>query len=256
MLAALRVDAVAFGGLRVTVADVAALGALAAILLALARGRRMRPRLQTGGGTGVFLLLLPGLVLFVLAVAAARLLSPILRLLELAARPGKAVCSRRAALTRARAGEVSLTVVFFVLSVGIAVFAFAYRDTLVQGEHEQAQCAVPAPCVPWRGPWEARHDPAGGDGEVAPRARQVVRESGYVSGNHGRDFTLLALPARSLVDRRLARRLLVAVARGARTPAAAGKHAVTSRDPLPAAAPTLTLPFTTTGDQVGLTAII
>ncbi|MDX6442436.1 MAG: hypothetical protein QOE43_2165, partial [Gaiellaceae bacterium] len=118
MLAALRVDALAFGGLRITIADVAALGALAAILLALARGKADATALQAGGGTGVFLLLLPGLVLFVLAVAAARLLSPVLRLLELAAR--RATPSVRVALlSLARApGEVSLTVVFFVLSVG------------------------------------------------------------------------------------------------------------------------------------------
>src|SRR5207302_1930793 len=83
--AAVRVDAVAFGGLRITVADVAALGALAAILLALARGKADATALQAGGGTGVFLLVLPGIVLFVLAVAAARLLSPALSLLELAA---------------------------------------------------------------------------------------------------------------------------------------------------------------------------
>ena len=53
-------------------------------------------RLQSGGGTGVFLLLLPGLVLFVLAVAAARLLTPALRLLELGARratPGCRACA-------------------------------------------------------------------------------------------------------------------------------------------------------------------
>ena len=68
MLAALRVDSVSFGGLRVTVADVAALGALAAILLALARGKADATALQGSGGTGVYLLLLPGLVLFVLAV--------------------------------------------------------------------------------------------------------------------------------------------------------------------------------------------
>ena len=55
---------------------------------------------------------------------------------------------RVALLSLARApGEVALTVVFFVLSVGIAVFAFAYRATLVQGEHQQASFAVPAPYV-------------------------------------------------------------------------------------------------------------
>ena len=232
MLAALRVDAVAFGGLRVTVADVAALGALAAILLALARGKADATALQAGGGTGVFLLLLPGLVLFVLAVAAARLLSPILRLLELAARRARPSV-RVALLSLARApGEVSLTVVFFVLSVGIAVFAIAYRDTLVQGEREQARYAVPAPFVLSEDLGKLVTIQQAGMVKW-PGARQVVRESGYVSGKpRPRLHAARSACAIARVDRRLARRLLVAVARGARTPAAAGKHAVTSRDPL------------------------
>ena len=51
-------------------------------------------------------------------------------------------------LSLARApGEVALAVVFFVLSIGIAVFAFAYRATLVQGEVDQARYAVPAPYI-------------------------------------------------------------------------------------------------------------
>ena len=59
MLAALRTDAIAFGGVKLTVADVAALGALGAVLLALARGKADANALA-GGGTGVVLLLLPG----------------------------------------------------------------------------------------------------------------------------------------------------------------------------------------------------
>jgi hypothetical protein len=256
MLAALRVDSVAFGGLRITVADAAALGALAAILLALARGKADATALQGSGGTGVYLLLLPGLVLFVLAVVVARLLAPALRLLELAAR--RATPSVRIALlSLARApGEVSLTVVFFVLSIGIAVFAIAYRGTLVQGQHEQARYAVPAPFVLsedlgrlvtiQQAPLPARY-----------RTTQVLRDSGSVTGNHGRDFTLLALPAHALASidgwrpdfsskspAELARLL-----QPAGTPALRGIR-------LAAGARTLTLPFTTTGDRVGLTAVV
>src|SRR5205085_6523391 len=85
--------------------------------------------------------------LFVLAVATARLLAPILRALEWGSR-GASPTVRVALLSLARSpGEVVLTVVFFVLSVGVAVFAFAYRATLVQGEREQARYAVPAPYV-------------------------------------------------------------------------------------------------------------
>jgi hypothetical protein len=145
MLAALRADSVSFGGFRLGVADVAALGALAAVLLALARGKADASVLEQQGGTGVLLLLLPALVLFVLGVVAARLLAPTLRMLEWAARRATAPV-RVALLSLARSpGEVLLTVVFFVVSVGIAVFAIAYRATLVQGEREQALYAVPAP---------------------------------------------------------------------------------------------------------------
>jgi hypothetical protein len=88
-------------------------------------------------------------------------------------------------------------------------------------------------------------------------ATPVDRESGFVSGNHGRDFTLLAMPARSLAaidgwrsdfssqsPAELGRLLQPAT-----TPALRGIR-------LPAAARTFTLPFTTTGDRVGLTAIV
>ena len=217
MLAALRVDSVAFGGLRITVADAAALGALAAILLALARGKADASALEASGGTGVLLLLLPGLVLFVLAVAAARLVAPCLRVLEWAAR--RATPSVRVALlSLARSpGEVLLTVVFFVLSVGIAVFAIAYRATLVQGEREQARYAVPAPYVLQEDLGASRHGAAGAACRRAtPRRRSFAIR---VRQRHAAAATSrsLALPARcARAHRRLALGLLVADARRAR----------------------------------------
>ncbi len=256
MLTALRVDAVTFGGLRVTVADVAALGALAAILLALARGKADASSLQSSGGTGVLLLLLPGLVLFVLAVFVARLLSPTLRLLELVARRASPSV-RVALLSLARSpGEVSLTVVFFVLSIGIAVFAIAYRGTLVQGEREQARYAVPAPFVLSEDLGKlVTIQEAGLPSRY--HATEVVRSSGYVNGSNGRDFTLLALPAQSLGS-----------IGGWRSDFSSRRPAELGRLLQPAATPalrgirlsrhgtTLTLPFTTTGDRLGITAIV
>src|SRR5205085_1667198 len=88
ILVVLRADSIAFGGLRLTAADAAALGALAAVLLALARGKADTSALAGTGGTGVFVLLLPVLLLFVLAVAAARVLAPLLPVLARAGRPG------------------------------------------------------------------------------------------------------------------------------------------------------------------------
>jgi hypothetical protein len=196
MLVALRADPIAFAGHRFTVADAAALGALAAVLLALARGKADTSTLQTSG-TGLFLLLLPALVLFVLAVVAARLLAPVFRGLEWSARRASPSI-RVALLSLARApGEVALTVVFFVLTIGIAVFAIAYRATLLQGERDQARYAVPAPFVLTEdlGKLVTVQQALPGGGGTP-----VLRDSGYVSATRGVDFTLLALPHAALAS--------------------------------------------------------
>ena len=194
VLAAVRLERIAFGGLTVTAADVAALGALAAVLLALARGKTDTTTLASNGGAGVFLLLLPGLVLFVLAVVAARLLSPVLRVLVWMRRRGPA-SARLAFLSLARSpGRVLLSVVFFVLSVGVALFAFSYRATLQRGEVEQARYAVPAPYV-----LQEDLNRLVTIQQAAPHVgTPVLRDDGYVSANRGIDFTLLALPAAAI----------------------------------------------------------
>lgn len=253
MLVALRADAIAFGGVRFTAADAAALGALAAVLLALARGRADTSTLQTSG-TGLFLLLLPALVLFVLAVVAARLLAPLFRCLEWSARRAGPTI-RVALLSLARApGEVALTVVFFVLSIGIAVFAIAYRATLVQGERDQARFAVPAPYVLTEDLAKlvtVQQALPGGGGTP------VLRDSGYVSGTNGADFTLLALPHAALATidgwrpdfSSSSPDELAALLRPTATP-----RLRTIRRLGPAA--TATFPFTTTGDKVGVSVVV
>jgi hypothetical protein len=253
MLVALRTDAIAFGGLRLTAADAAALGALAAVLLALARGKADTSSLSSSG-TGVLLLLLPALVLFVLAVGAARLLAPLLRAIEWSAR--RATPSVRVALlSLARApGEVALTVVFFVLSVGIAVFAFAYRATLVQGEHQQASYAVPAPYVLSEDLTKLVTIQQALPGDSGT---PVLRDSGYVSGTRGRDFTLLALPAHSLsaIDgwrsdfSQSSPSDLATLLRPPTTPRLSTIARLGT-------APTATFPVTITGDKVGVTAVV
>ena len=249
MLAALRLEKIAFDGVTLTAADVAALGALAAILLALARGKTDTSTLASGGGTGVVLLLLPGLVLFVLAVVAARVLAPLLRALEWAGRRSPPPV-RLALLSLARSpGRVLLSVVFFVLSVGVALFAFSYRATLQRGETEQARYAVPAPFVLQEDLTKLITVQ-----QAAPHlGTPVLRDSGFVTANRGIDFTLLALPAAeipradgwrsdfsSLSPRALARALAPPV-----TPRLRGFD-------LPADATHLTVPLTITGDRVGI----
>jgi len=141
-----------------------------------------------------------------------------------------------------------------VLSVGIAVFAIAYRATLVQGEREQAHFAVPAPFILQEDLGRlVTVQEAGLPKRYA--ATPVVRDSGSVSGNGGRDFTLVALPSKALA------RIdgwrpdfspqtpaeLGALLRPTATPRLLGIRLTGTR---------LTLPFTTTGDRVGLTAIV
>ena len=253
MLIALRADGIAFGGLRVTVADVAALGALAAVLLALARGKADTSSLQEGG-TGAVLLLLPALVLFVLAVVTARLLGPLLRGLEWLARRS-APSLRVPVLSLARSpGDVALTVVFFVLSVGIGIFAFAYRATLLQGERQQARYAVPAPYVLSEDLTKLvtiqQALPRGG-------GTPVLRDTGYTRGTHGRDFTLVALPRRALarIDgwrsdfSSQTPSQLAALLRPSQPPRLETIRRLGD-------APTATFAFTTTGGRVGVSAVV
>jgi hypothetical protein len=144
LLAALRAPAARIGGASVSLVDMAALGALLAIGVGLARGAADASALADGSGTGAFLLLLPALVAFVAAVACARLLAPLLRLLERAGRRGP-LAARLAALSLARRpGHATTAVSFLAVSLGLALFAVTYRSTLAAGQRDQAAFAVPA----------------------------------------------------------------------------------------------------------------
>ena len=143
----LAIRPLALGGLSLTPLDVAALGAVAVVAVALARGAADTSALLAGNGTGVVLLLLPVLVAFAAAVAVSRLLPPVLRLLENAV-PRKALSLRLASLALARRpGYAAVAVGFVVVSVGFALFAETYRSTLVRGQRDQAAFAVPAEYV-------------------------------------------------------------------------------------------------------------
>lgn len=147
LFAALRAPAMRIGGTSVSAVDMAALGALLAIGVGLARGDADASSLAGGGGTGVFLLLLPALVTFVASVACARLLAPALRGLERAGRRGP-LAARLAALSLARRpGHATVAVAFLVVSLGLALFAVVYRSTLAAGQRDQAAYAVPADYV-------------------------------------------------------------------------------------------------------------
>ena len=198
LVLARRSPDLAFGGVSFTVVDALALGALVAIVLGALRGETDASALAQGGGTGVFLLLLPGLVVFVAAVAAARLLYPTLRLLERLARSAS-LPVRLAATSLARSpGRAAIVVTFLVASFALALFASAYRSTLAQGQDDEAAYAVPRDALARESldnlvPVLAAAPPSAYRrlGNAAP----VLRLSGDVSGlTTSQGLTLLGIP--------------------------------------------------------------
>jgi hypothetical protein len=134
-------------GLALSPLDVAAVAALAAVGLALARGQADADALLRERGTGVLLVLLPGLVAFAFAVAVARALPPLLRALERAI-PSSQTSLRIATATLARnPGAAAAAAAFLVVSLGLSLFAGLYRSTLERGQRDQAAFAVPADFV-------------------------------------------------------------------------------------------------------------
>ena len=199
----LVVSPVRVGGLSLSPLDVAALGAALAVVVALARGAANASELLAAKGTGLVLLLLPALVGFAAAVAVARLLPPSLRVLERAV-PQSALSLRLAALGLARRpGYASIAVAFVVVSVGFALFASAYRSTLITGQRQEAAFAVPADqvvredlsqLIPVRSvvtPAVAR--------SLGARVTPVTRVAGNLAGANVTGITVLGLPRPALV---------------------------------------------------------
>jgi hypothetical protein len=181
--------------------DVAALGALATISLALARGVPDVDSLAQGRGTGWTLFALPLLIAFVAAVAAARLFRPMARLLELATR-GRSVPARLAALSLARHPAQSIAASTFLLaSVGLAVFSLAYRATLVRGQDDHARFVNPTGVIV-RTP-EAHRVPLIGMSTQADRLLSragsipVLRLDGLV-GQPSRSVALVGISAQTI----------------------------------------------------------
>ncbi len=128
---------------RIGLLDVAAVGALGAVVLGLARGGLTSTALSTGGNR-VLLLLLPGLVCFVAAVVVTRLLRPLMRVGERIARRSDALVTRLALLALARSpARTTATAAFLVVGLGLALFASSWRATLERGARDQAAFQVP-----------------------------------------------------------------------------------------------------------------
>jgi hypothetical protein len=205
VLLSLRMASARLGALTVTPVDAAAVGAVVVVVVALARGEADASALADQQGTGAVLVLLPALIAFVAAVVCARALAPALRLLERSGRSGP-TSARLAALSLARnPGRAAVTAAFLVVTIGLAVFAEAYRATLTRSQRDQAAFTIPVDAI-------AREDltrlvpvlraaPVDRFAAAAPDARAfpVVRLSGDVRATEGGGgFELLGIPAGDL----------------------------------------------------------
>jgi FtsX-like permease family protein len=201
LLASLWIPPLRVGGISLSLLDVAALGAIVAIVLAFTRGSTHAATLAETNGTSATLLLLPGLLAFVAAVLAARLVALLPRLLERLGRRGP-IESRLALLSLARSpGRAAAAVAFLVVSLGLALFAAVYRSTLVQGQRDQAAFAFPRRVVV--GENFLNLVPVLGAAPLASyerlgNAAPVIRLSGNVSGLSAGAFTLLGVPAHAV----------------------------------------------------------
>jgi hypothetical protein len=249
LYATVRAPAVQLGRLAVTPLDAAALGAIAVVLVGWARGSVDASQLQGSGGTSAFLLLVPALIVFAAAVIAARLLAPALRALGRAGRRGPIALRLAAASLARNPGHAAIAATFLVASLGLALFAVAYRATLVQGQHDEAAYAVPAAYVldeDLRQLVPVLHAVPSGN------ATQILRLTGNVAS--GAPFGFLALPSSALPSLDW------------RSDFASASPTTLADDIAPTSSMTLrtvalppgrefTLPVSTTGDNVGIQAI-
>jgi hypothetical protein len=241
--------------LALTPLDAAALGAVAVVLVGWARGSVDAAQLAgSGGGTSAFLLLVPALIVFAAAIAAARLLGPALRLVGRSARRGPIALRLAAASLARNPGHATIAATFLVASLGLALFAVSYRSTLLQGQHDEATYAVPASFVLTEDLTQLVPVLHGAPRSAFPRSPiEALRLSGNVAS--GATFTVLGLPAGQL-----------ATVGGWRPDFASQPPAELGRELAPRGSMALkttalpagrrfTLAVSTTGDDVGLRAI-
>ena len=247
-----RAPAVQLGRAGFTPLDAAACGAVAVVLVGWARGSVDAQQLAGGNGASAFLLLVPALIVFAVAVLSARLLAPTLRALGRAGRRGP-ISLRLAAASLARnPGHAAIVATFLVASLGLALFAVAYRSTLLQGQRDEAAFAVPASYILTEDLSQLVPVLHGAPAASLPEPpTPVVRLSGNVPS--GTTFSFLALPGRSLPAVQgwrsdFAHESLASLGRKL-TPRSAALRLLT----LPSGRQ-FTLPVAATGDNVGIRA--
>ena len=198
LYATVRAPAVHLGRAGFTALDAAAVGAVSVVLVGWARGSVDAQQLAGGSGTSAFLLLVPALIVFAVAVLSARLLAPALRALGRAGRRGP-ISLRLAAASLARnPGHAAIAATFLVASLGLALFAVAYRSTLLHGQRDEAAFAVPADYVLTEDLSQLVPVLHGAPTRSLPGTpTPVLRLSGNIPS--GTTFSFLALPGRSLL---------------------------------------------------------
>ena len=199
LVATIASDRRRLGRGRVAALDLAAVAAALLVVVSL----------RSGDDEGDLVLLLPALVTFAAAVAAARLLRPALRAAERLTR-GRSLGLRFAILSLERnPGYAIAATSFLVVSFGLALFAETYRATLRGGERDGAAYAVPRDFVVQEDLRRlipvldaaplGRLRTLGPGTEVDP----VLRATGAVGRQEGESgITLLGLPPASLAKLR------------------------------------------------------
>jgi FtsX-like permease family len=133
-------------GARLQGVDLVAIAALLVAGVTLASGAADEDRLAHGEGSALLVLLLPGLLAVVAAIAVARVFPAIARWWS--ERRRSALAARLAAVGLARGpGGAVATVAFLTIAFALALLAGGYRATLVQGERDQAAFEVPLDVV-------------------------------------------------------------------------------------------------------------
>ena len=250
LYATVRAPGVQLGRLALTPLDMAALGAIAVVLVGWARGSVGAQQLTGGGGTNAFLLLVPALIVFAAAIISARLLAPALRALGRAGRRGPVALRLAAASLARNPGHAAVAATFLVASLGLALFAVGYRSTLTQGQRDEAAFAVPAPYVLTEDFNQLVPVPHGAQHLKRP-SMQVVRLSGNVPS--GTTFGFLALPRQTIEDVGGWRGDFASKTRAQLAAVVAPEETPLRTAALPAGRQ-LTLPVTSTGDDIGVRA--
>jgi hypothetical protein len=200
LIAAVRWPAGEIGLGRFRAVDAIAVSAAVALSAGAARGS-VDVASVSGGSSDTLLPLLPLLTCVVAGIVVARMLPPLMRAGERAARRGPPAL-RLAMISLGRdPGPAALACAFLVVCLGLSVFADGYRSTLGRGQRDQAAFAVPVTAIARGGPQlvpPLQAAPAAAYGELpgARAAWPVLRSAATapVGGGRPADLTVLGIP--------------------------------------------------------------